>query len=69
MTPPPDLASLNCSEKDAVILALIARVDALIGEVAALTSENASLRARVAELEAWLDPPPKTPKNSSTPPS
>jgi hypothetical protein len=61
MTPPPDLAPLNSSEKDALILALIARVDALIAEVATLKRENASLRARVAEHEAKLDLPPKTP--------
>src|SRR3954466_2039549 len=48
MTPPPDLSRLTEAEKDALILALW---------------------ARVAELEARLDAPPKTPSNSSLPPS
>jgi transposase len=48
MTPPPDLSRLTEAEKDALILALW---------------------ARVAELEARLNAPPKTPGNSSLPPS
>ena len=62
MAPPSDLRSLDPSDKDALIVALLARIDALI-------LENAALRARVAELEAKLGLPPKTPDNSSTPPS
>jgi transposase len=62
MTPPPDLSSMTSSEKDALIIALLARIDALI-------AENAALRARICELEAKLGLPPKTPDNSSTPPS
>jgi transposase len=57
MTPPPDLA-----DKDAMIAALLARIEALV-------AQNASLVARVAELEAKLGLPPKTPDNSSIPPS
>src|SRR4051794_33621473 len=48
MTPPPDLSRLTEAEKDALILALW---------------------ARVAELEARLNEPAKTPGNSSLPPS
>ena len=55
MVPPPDFSSLSSSEKDALIRTLLARVDALI-------VENAALRER-------LNLPPKTPGNSSTPPS
>jgi transposase len=62
MTPPPDLPSLDSPEKDALIVALIARIDALV-------AENTVLRTRIAELEAKLGLPPKTPNNSSTPPS
>ena len=62
MTPPPDLSALDHVQKDALILALIARIDALVAEVAALRAENAELRAK-------LDLPPKTSANSSTPPS
>src|SRR5918997_287261 len=51
----PDLSSLSHAEKDALIHALWAQVQALT--------------ARVAELEAKLDLPPKTPDNSSLPPS
>src|SRR4051794_17141891 len=48
MRPPPDLSRLTEAEKDALILALW---------------------ARVAELEARLNAPPKTPDNPSLPPS
>ena len=57
MTPPADLA-----DKDALIAALMARVE----EQALLI---AKLTARVAELEAKLGAPPKGPDNSSLPPS
>src|SRR5919199_3990508 len=50
-----DLSSLSHAEKDALIHALWAQVQALT--------------ARVAELEAKLGVPPKTPDNSSMPPS
>jgi transposase len=55
MTPPPDFSSLSSAEKDGLIGTLLARIDALI-------AENAALRER-------LNLPPKTPENSSTPPS
>lgn len=55
MTEPPNLSNLSHAEKDALILALWAQVQALM--------------ARVAELEAKLGDPPKTPDNSSLPPS
>src|SRR4051794_17123504 len=37
--------------------------------IEALVEQNAQLTARIAELEATLGLPPKTPDNSSTPPS
>ena len=52
---PPDLSKLTEAEKDALIPALWARVQALT--------------ARVAQLEARLNEPTKTPGNSSLPPS
>ena len=55
VAPLPPLDSLSHAEKDALILALLARVEELC--------------AWVAELEAKLGLPPKTPDNSSTPPS
>ena len=51
----PDLSRLTHEQKDALILALWTQVQALT--------------ARVAELEARLGAPPKTPDNSSLPPS
>jgi len=55
MTELPDLSSLSHDEKDALIRALWAQVQ--------------TLSARVAELESRLGEPPKTPDNSSVPPS
>src|SRR4051794_15406592 len=55
MTAPPDLSKLTEAEKDALILALWAQVQ--------------TLTARVANLEARLNEPTKTPGNSSLPPS
>ncbi len=57
MTPPPlpDLTTLSHEQKDALIIALWEQVVALT--------------ARVAALEAKLNEPPKTPDNSSVPPS
>ncbi len=55
MTALPDLSQLTHEEKDALIRALWAQVQALT--------------ARVAELEARFGAPPKTPDNSSLPPS
>ena len=55
MTALPDLRQLTHEEKDALIRALWAQVQALT--------------VRVAELEARLGAPPKTPDNSSLPPS
>jgi transposase len=41
----------------------------LIALVLAMAEQNTTLQARVAELEAKLNEPPKTPNNSSLPPS
>jgi transposase len=59
---PADLSQLSPAQKDALIVALLA-------EIEAQKAENAALSARMAELEARLKQPPKTPDNSSTPPS
>jgi len=55
MSAGPDLSLLSHEQKDALIHTLMAQV--------------AALTARVAELEAKLGLPPKTPDNSSIPPS
>jgi transposase len=51
----PDLRQLSHAEKDALILALWQRLEAA--------------ERRIAELEVKLAEPPKTPDNSSLPPS
>ena len=48
---------------------LWAAVQGLMGKNGELTAENEKLKARVAELEAKLKRPVKTPANSSVPPS
>jgi transposase len=58
----PDLSSLDHAAKDALILALIEQINALNAKVAALEQ-------RVKELEGESGKPPKTPENSSVPPS
>ena len=72
----PDLSTLDHAAKDALILALIdrlnvleERVTCLEKEVVTLRAENAALRKENAELRTKLGLPPKTPDNSSTPPS
>ena len=76
MTPPPDFTRLSSSEKDALIATLLARIDELAARVealeagaAALRAENAALQAENAALREKLNLPPKTPDNSSKPPS
>ena len=41
----------------------------LLAQIKALVAQNRLLLARIAELEARADQPPKTPSNSSVPPS
>ncbi len=72
--PPRSAFTTLCS--DALPPELWAAVQGLLGENgtlaagnAQLTAENEKLKARVAELEAKLKRPAKTPSNSSVPPS
>ena len=58
MNPPPDLSKLSHVDKDALILALMAKLEAAEQRIAALEVQVAALTQ-----------PPKTPGNSSTPPS
>ena len=69
MTLPPDISCLSSSEKDTLIGVLMARLDALAARVSALEAENAALKAENATLREKLKLPPKTPDNSSKPPS
>ena len=56
-----DLSKLTVAEKDALILSLLP----LVGQLQAAQARIAELEARLARLEK----PPKTPDNSSLPPS
>ena len=67
--PLPDLGQLSDADKDALIMALWTQLDAALAVNAELMAKVAALTARVAELEAKLNEPPKTPDNSSLPPS
>jgi len=67
---------ISLSDKDALTAALLERIEALVAQNATLMAENArlatqnaALLARVVALEAKLGLPPKTPDNSSLPPS
>ena len=57
-----DLGRLSHAEMDALIVALSTRLNEALARVDAVT-------ARIAELETKLGEPPRTPDNSSTPPS
>ena len=59
---PPDLKKLTPEQKDDLILELWAMVQVQAAQIEAL-------KKRIAELEARLNEPPKTPDNSSVPPS
>jgi transposase len=65
VTAPPDLTKLSHAEKDALILALLAQLAAAHERIAAQDVRIAVLEARLDELTR----PPKTPDNSSKPPS
>jgi transposase len=62
---PPDLSQLSHAEKDTLILALFAQLAAAHERIAAQDARILALEARLEELTR----PPKTPDNSSKPPS
>jgi transposase len=62
MTRPPDLSRLSEAQKDALIVEQAARLRRAFEIIA-------TLERRIEELEKQLGKPPKTPRNSSTPPS
>ena len=67
-----DRAALDSLDREALIGIILMQFEALerlTGEVAALRAQNAELLAQNAALSAKLDQPPKTPDNSSLPPS
>lgn len=64
-----DLASLDSAAKDERILAQAETIALSQRQVEVLTQQAETLTRRVAELEAKLGLPPKTPDNSSLPSS
>lgn len=67
-----DREALESLDKEGLIRLVLAQAELiypLTRQVEALTAANAALVARVAELEGKLGLPPKTPDNSSLPPS
>lgn len=64
MSLPSDLSLRLSSEKDALIAALVARVDELTARLEALEPENQALRAENAALWEKLELPPKRSDNS-----
>jgi transposase len=67
-----DHETLDSLDKKTLIRLILSQAEAierLTREVAELRADNARLQADNAELRAKLNLPPKTPENSSTPPS
>jgi|SRR5215470_1185997 len=81
--PPEGIDSLDADSQKRLVLSLLAKIDELFAQNKDLFAQNNSLQARIdellqqintllrriAELEARVGKPPKTPTNSSLPPS
>src|ERR1700756_4264969 len=66
---PEGIDSLNADSLKSLVLSLLARIDELSEQNKKLLEQISELLARIAELEARSGKPPKTPTNSSLPPS
>ena len=66
--PPAKIDSLADDVKS-MVLGLLEQISGLTARVEELLAQNKALLARIAELEAKHGKPPKTPDNSSLPPS
>jgi len=67
--PPEGIDSLNADSLKGLVLSLLAKIDELFEQNKRLLEQNSALLARIAELESRTGKPPKTPTNSSLPPS
>jgi transposase len=67
--PPEGIDSLNADSLKSLVLSLVVRIDELSEQNNKLLGQISTLLARIAELEARAGKPPKTPTNSSLPPS
>jgi transposase len=67
--PPEGIDSFDAKSLQGLVLSLMARIDELAGQNNALLARIDELLARIAELEGRSGKPPKTPTNSSLPPS
>ena len=66
---PPEIDSLNADSLKGLVLSLLAKIDDLVEQNKTLLARIDELLARIAELEGRAGKPPKTPANSSLPPS
>jgi len=66
---PPEKIDSLADDVKPVVLELLRQISGLTARVEELVARNQALLARIAELEAKHDKPPKTPDNSSLPPS
>ena len=67
--PPERIDSLNADSQKGLVLSLLKRIDELFEQNNSLLARIDELLARIAELEGRGGKPPKTPSNSSLPPS
>lgn len=74
--PPEGIDSVDAKSLKGLVLSLVARIDELVARIndlhqqnSTLFEQNKALLERIAELEGGGGKPPKTPANSSVPPS
>src|SRR3974377_348525 len=74
--PPEGIDSLNAKSLKGLVLSLLVRIDELSGQNSSLQAridellkQISTLLTRISELEGRSGKPPKTPTNSSLPPS
>src|SRR6266851_8636655 len=66
---PPEKIDSLADDVKPLVLGLLRQISGLTARVDELLAQNKALLVRIAELEAKHGKPPKTPDNSSLPPS